>query len=397
MPQLAKKQDCTGCMACYNACNHQAIEITKDKDGFLRPAVKMENCVECELCKKACPVLIPLEPMCSSPFSYAAWHKKDRTVSSSGGAFSAFARMTLAQGGVVAGAAYDKNLHLRHVIIDKVDELPTLRGSKYVQSEIGDIFKVIKKYLQDGRKVLFCGTPCQVAGLRGFLRIDFDNLLTADLVCHGVPSDSVFQSYISKLRTRFSKDEDCLKNYEFRRKEVWAKIPSITSKNASIPLYGVDALYVDAFNKGAIFRESCYRCPFAQIPRVGDVTLGDFWGIGRHGKKFKYNVMKGVSLILVNSEKGQKSLSALGEDVFMEQRTLEEAIIENHNLIGPSVRHVLRDEIIESFLNEQMSLEEIDREFHLVDVSLKGQVKMWSLKLGIFEKVKAFYNWYKSL
>ena len=397
MPQLAHYDDCTGCMACNNACNHQAIGVVKDKAGFLHPVVIKENCVECNLCEKACPIVTPLEPMNAFPSSYAVWHEKDRTVSSSGGAFSAFARMVLAQGGVVVGAAFDKDLHLRHVIIDKVDELHVLRGSKYVQSEIGNTFKAIKEYLLEGQKVLFCGTPCQVAGLRGFIRKNYDHLLTADLICHGVPSDSVFQSYLIKLKNRLGKKDEVVANYEFRRRKGWTLNPSVTTTSYCGPLFEVDALYLDAFDKGAIFRESCYHCPFAQIPRTGDVTLGDFWGIGRHGKKFKHNVTKGVSLLLVNSEKGKIALSTLGKDVFMEQRSVEEAIIENHNLIGSSVRHVLRDEIIEAFMNEQMNLDEIERRFHLVNHSLKGQIKMWTIKLGLYDNVNVLYNWYKSL
>lgn len=398
MPQLARHEDCTGCMACYSACNHEAIEIVKNKEGFLYPVVREKKCVECKLCEKSCPLVTSLEARDANPRAYAAWHEEDRRVSSSGGAFSAFARNVLADGGVVVGAAFDNALHLRHVAVDSVEGLDSLRGSKYVQSEIGDTFKTIRKYLKEGRRMLFCGTPCQVAGLRGFIRKDYDNLLTADLACHGVPSDEVFQSYLKKLINRLGKTENGLriKNYEFRRRDGWGLAPSISTMSSCRPLYGVDALYMEAFDKSAIFRESCYHCPFAKIPRVGDVTLADFWGLGRHGKKFKHCVTKGVSLILVNSKKGGCALKNLG-NTFIEERTLEEALIENHNLIGASKRHAKRNDIIRAFLNECENLDDIDRRYHLVDYSVKGKVKIWSLKLGLFESVKAFYNWYKSL
>lgn len=399
MPKLAKHDDCTGCMACYNACAHQAIKIVKDKEGFLQPVVKTEQCVDCKLCEKSCPIVTPLGVRETVPSAYAVWHETDRRVSSSGGAFSAFARMVLAQGGVVGGAAFDKDLYLRHIAIDCVEGLTALRGSKYVQSEIGETFKRVRNYLNEGRKVFFCGTPCQVAGLRGYLRKNHENLLMADLVCHGVPSEEVFQSYLKKLKNRLAsvwKDMPIV-NYEFRRRDGWGLAPSISTASNCRPLYGVEALYMEAFDKSAIFRESCYHCPFAKIPRVGDITLADFWGIGRHGKKFKHNVMKGVSLVLVNNATGEKAMNALADDTFVEERTLDEALVENHNLTGASKRHAQRNDIIEAFLNEQMSLEEIDRRFHLVDHSVKGQVKMWSLKLGLFEKVKVIYNWYKSL
>ena len=154
---------------------------------------------------------------------------------------------------------------------------------------------------------------------------------------------------------------------------------------------------MDAFAKGATFRESCYLCPYATIPRVGDVTLGDFWGIGRHGNRFKHNVTKGVSLILVNSEKGLKALSAIGEDMFLEERPLQEALIENGNLKVASKRHPLRNEIIKAFLDDQMSLDDIEQRYHLVDRSLKSHVKMLAQEWGLLEEIKYYYNFYKSL
>lgn len=399
MPHLAQCVDCTGCMACYNSCSHNAIEIVNDKEGFLQLVVKEDKCVECKLCENSCPVMTPLELRNSSPLVYAAWHKEDRCVSSSGGAFSAFAKMVLTQGGIVVGAAFDRDLHLKHIAIDSVEGLASLRGSKYVQSEIGDTLKIIRQYLNDGKKVLFCGTPCQVAGLRGFLKKDFENLLTADLVCHGVPSDSVFQNYLKKLNNRLgiNKRKERIEKNEFRKCNGWDITPSIVFANKKRYLYNVDALYMEAFDKGATFRESCYLCRFATIPRVGDVTLGDFWGIGRHGNRFKHNVTKGVSLILVNSEKGRKALSAIGEDMFLEERPLQEALIENGNLKVASKRHPLRNEIIKAFLDDQMSLDDIEQRYHLVDRSLKSYVKMLAQEMGLLEEIKYYYNWYKSL
>lgn len=398
MPRLASYNDCTGCMACYNACPKQAVEISDSHDGFLYPAVNADKCVDCGACERACPVVSSLGSLGKGhPQAFAVWHKKDRCVSSSGGAFSAFARNVIEKNGGVFGAAFDGTLHLKHTEVWDVEELTALRGSKYVQSEIGGSFRKIKKYLQEGRKVFFCGTPCQVAGLQGYLGKSYDNLLTADLACHGVPSDGIFQKYLKKLKNRLGNAEILIKNYEFRRRDGWGLAPSISTTSNCRALYGVDALYMEAFDKSAIFRESCYHCPFARLPRVGDVTLADFWGIGRHGKKFKHNVMKGVSLVLVNTERGCHALSTLGDDTFIEERTLEEALVENHNLIAPSKRHHLRDEIIEAFMDERMSLKDIDERFCLVNHGLKGKVKMWSLELGLFDKVKALYNLYKTI
>jgi len=399
MSKLANHHDCTGCMACYNACSHGAIEIVKDKEGFLQPVVREDKCVECKLCEKSCPIMTPLNAGDANPQAYAAWHEEDRRVSSSGGAFSAFARKVIEAGGVVFGAAFDNALHLRHVMVDSVEGLVSLRGSKYVQSEIRETFRTVRNYLKDGREVLFCGTPCQVAGLRGFLRKDYENLLTADLACHGVPSDEVFQSYLKKLKDRLSKAEVRLRieNYEFRRRDGWGLAPSISTASDCKSLYGVDALYMEAFDKSALFRESCYHCPYAMIPRMGDVTLADFWGVGRHGKKFDHSVTKGVSLVLVNTERGRKAITKLDKGTFLEERPLEEALIENHNLRNASILHPQRDEIIAAFLNEKENLKFINDKFHLVDDSLKSILKMLLLKSGLYDKIKFVYNWYKTI
>ena len=407
MPRLAEHSECTGCMACYNACQKQAIDVIKDKEGFLQPQVNAESCIECGLCEKSCPVVTPLEPWEDvTPKVYAAWHEEDRRESSSGGAFSAFARKTIEEGGVVFGAAFDTDFHLRHIEVIKVEGLKALRGSKYVQSEIGDTFRSVKKYLKENRKVMFCGTPCQVAGLRGYLRKQYENLLTADLACHGVPSKAIFHSYLNKLEKRLGKAEKCIRivNYEFRRRDGWGKTPSISTMSNSTPpsstirsLYGVDALYMEAFDKSALFRMSCYNCPFAKIPRVGDITLADFWGVGRHGTPFRHSTTKGVSLIMVNSEQGKKAIANLDKQTFIEERTLEEALIENNNLRSPSTKHPRRDEIIADFLNDNITLDKIDKRYYLVDRSIKGTIKVLALRTGLFDAVKVIYDKIKSL
>lgn len=400
MPLLSDPCRCTGCAACMNVCAKQAITMRADKEGFLQPSVDEALCVQCGLCTKTCPVLSPLPPWGGAgPEVYAAWHRGDRRVSSSGGAFSAFARRTLEKKGVVFGAAFDDRLHLRHVGVMDVEELSALRGSKYVQSEIGDTFGRIRNELKNGREVMFCGTPCQVAGLRSFLHKPYDNLLTLDLACHGVPSERVFHRYLKKLKNRlgFAEKGLCIENYEFRRRDGWGKAPSVSTGSNCHQLYGVDALYMEAFNASALFRKSCYHCPFAALPRIGDITIADFWGIGRHGVPFKHDVMKGVSLVIANSERGKRAMEDLGDETFTERRTLEEALVENHNLNHSSAMHPQRDEIIEAFLRDDVTLDEIDTKYHLTDRSLKGRVKTWAIKNGLFDQTKRIYNWYKTL
>lgn len=392
MPTLASPETCTGCAACQNACAHSAITMTADAEGFLAPNVDNNKCVECKLCEKVCPVISPIQDKgVIHPRAYAVWSEPDRKVSSSGGAFSAFARHVLPQGGVVFGAAFDEDLHCKHIEIQDMDGLASLRGSKYVQSEIGDTFVQVRKYLRANRKVLFCGTPCQVAGLNNFLRKSYPNLLTLDLICHGVPSDAVFQSYLKKISSRFAAD---VEGYEFRDRDGWGFSPSVSVCGKFRRIYGVDALYMEAFNASAIFRKCCYQCPYSDIPRVGDCTLGDFWGIGRYGKPFKHDTMKGVSLVLTNSSQGEAALQELTNS-FIEERTLEEAFIENHNLKNASILNPNRESIISDFLNPDVSLQTIATKYKLVDRSMKARAKTVATRLGLFSLVKRMYNWYK--
>lgn len=391
MIKLASKEKCTGCAACYNACGRNAISMTADGEGFLFPVINEKQCVECGHCIKSCPILEERQnENAEKPKAFAVWSDADRTVSSSGGAFSAFARLILEKQGLVFGAAFDEKLQCQHKAVDNVDGLEPLRGSKYVQSFIGDTFKQVKEALRKDRFVLYCGTPCQIAGLKNYLRKNHDNLLLVDLACHGVPSQAVFDAYIAKISTRFA-GRGIVDGFEFRRRDGWGSAPSVSLGGKFRSLFGKDNLYMTAFDKSMTFRRSCYSCPFAQLPRVGDITLADFWGLGRHGKPFKHDVMKGVSLVLVNNEKGERFMTKLGDGVFVEERTLDEALIENHNIQHPSTLNPQRINVIKAFLSG-MSLDEIDAQYHVVDRSVKGMAKDIATKWHLFTLVKYVYN-----
>ena len=342
MPNLAEQNSCTGCGACANSCKHDAILMKEDTEGFLSPTINVSKCVECKLCEKACPSLVGVSFGADKPATFAMWSYKDRRVSSSGGAFSAFARYILKKGGIVFGAAYD-TYGLRHIETDTIEGLDGMRGSKYIQSTIGDVYKRVKVYLKSDRWVLFTGTPCQIAGLKAYLKKDYDTLLTLDLACHGVPSSKIFESYLRKLEKRlgFAENALCLENYEFRRRDGWGFAPSVSTASSCQNLFGVDALYMEAFNACALFRESCYQCDYARLPRVGDCTIADFWGIGRYGVRFQHSTRKGVSLVLANTDKGRAVINEL-EDVFVEKRSLAEALIENRRRFRGSIREEMR-------------------------------------------------------
>lgn len=394
MPQLATKAACTGCSACASVCNHNAIQMKEDEEGFLQPIINNSKCIECHLCEKVCPDLSPVKFGKDKPSSFAMWSLLDRNVSSSGGAFSAFARDILSQDGIVFGAIMDwGDIKLRHTFTDNIEGLAPMRGSKYIQSEIGDSFIKVKNSLTAGRKVLFVGTPCQVAGLKSYLKKDYGNLLTLDLVCHGVPSGEIFTSYLNKLAKKLGNNKR-INKYEFRKTNGWGFAPSVCFAEKSQQLYGVNALYMEAFNAGAIFRESCYKCKYAKIPRVGDCTIADFWGIGRYGTPFNHGTKQGVSLVLTNTEKGLTALKNLKES-FIEERQLEEALIENHNLKNVSKQHNRRDEIVAAFLNQDMSLDDINKKYNLCDRSIKAVAKNLASRMGLFDLAKSVYDFYK--
>lgn len=395
MPILANRDVCTGCMACMNACAKVALTFDKDDEGFLQPFVNADLCVECGLCERSCPEMKnQYHQHEGTPDVYAGWNKIDRCVSSSGGAFSSIARYVIDKGGIVCGATLDEKLICKHIAVDDVEGLNKLRGSKYIQSNIGTVYKEVKKHLLVDSYVLFTGTPCQVSGLKSYLSKDYEKLITIDLICHGVPSQEVFSSYIEKLKKKLGIAENKdVQNYEFRRRDGWGFAPSVTTTvNNCRQLYGVDSLYMSAFDKAAIFRRSCYTCHYATTNRVGDFSIGDFWGLGHHGVAFKHDMTKGVSLLIVNSEKGRTIFNELGNENFYEQRTLEEAAAGNHNLTKVSRLPNNRDSVIRAFLDEKKSLADIEKDNKLIDKSLKKRLSTLSEQLGIYDLIKKLYN-----
>lgn len=307
MMQLCKRENCTGCMSCYNICHNNAIEIAVDEEGFYVPKINNELCTKCGACIQHCPVLNKLERSPFSQYGYVCWSKNEeiRKNSSSGGLFSEIAIPFLKEGGIVYGVSFDSDFVVKHKRVTTLDELSELRGSKYVQSYIGQILRDVKNDLLNKRQVLFVGTPCQVAGLKAFLKRDFENLYTCDFVCHGTPSPLIFSDYKKWLENRFS---SLLVEFKFRdKKRSWSRF-NIKAKFLNGKIY-IGHWHKDPFLRlflrELISNKPCYNCLYTNMNRQSDITIADFWNLKFNKcEKEKYED-KGYSLALINSVKGE--------------------------------------------------------------------------------------------
>lgn len=340
MIELCSSEKCTGCGACYNACpKHCIIMVPEGVEGFLYPVINTEHCVECGLCRKSCPILTPLSPKCE-PVVYAAWNLDDgiRQTSSSGGMFYSFAEAVIRTGGVVYGVVMSGDGTVQHQRAESVQELTPMKGSKYVQSDTRKSYSEALDDLRQGRKVMFTGTPCQVAAFRSFLnKRSYDNLLLVDIVCHGVPSNKLFKVYLKKLEKEKGWSV-CKSSFTFREFKAWGYAPSVKLADGTCQqISPQDDVYMRHFLSSYTCRESCYNCIFSMTPRQSDITIADFWGIGSESH-FDGDPKKGCSLVLINSEAGKDAFDAIKSRLFYEKRTLSEAMNVNHQLYRPSER-----------------------------------------------------------
>lgn len=345
------QQLCCGCAACGEICAKNAIQMVRNSEGFLYPNIDESLCIDCGMCDKVCPILNAEQLKHNDEQQVYAAVNKDNDIlkeSSSGGIFSVIADYVLDNGGVVCGAAFEDDLHLHHVIIDTKSELQRLRGSKYITSENDGAYKEIKQLLNQGRLVYYTGTGCQVAGLRAYLRKEYDNLVTSDLVCHGTPSPKIFSAFISKLE----KEEGVkIVNYLFRDKKVngWSCSSSSSSRDLRTgeirhhEFNKIQNAYFNAFISGSMNREGCYKCPFAETHRTGDITLADYWGVKQFHPEIQ--AFKGVSAIIVNTSKGQQLLNILKTNISLTPSKMEWVAVVNANLVKTTPRPERRNTI----------------------------------------------------
>lgn len=326
------KENCTGCKACQQSCPKKAIKMKKDKEGFYYPAIDEKLCIKCGLCKKVCPMSnnCKIEKFEQKVYYGINTDEEILLKSASGGAFTSIAKSFCDKNYVIFGATIDKKLKVKHCYIQDIAKIYMFRKSKYVQSDIGDSYIEAEKFLTNGKKVLFSGTPCQIAGLKKFLKKEYDNLLCVDLICHGVPSQKVFDKYISDTEKKY---KDKIKNVNFRKKVL--KYNEYNSRNLEICFENKKSKienvyknpYLKGYSKKLFYRPSCSKCIFANSKRISDITIADCWGIEKINPKL--DVHKGVSLLIFNTNRGYKILNSINKEINMNSTSIDFAIKEN--------------------------------------------------------------------
>ncbi len=305
MIEITDKTKCSGCSACYSVCPNNSISMYEDHEGFTYPKVDYNICIKCKKCLQVCPILNERNVF-SNLISYAVQNKDEsvRNESSSGGAFSAIATYVLKKGGIIFGASFNKNFELHTVLISNINELYKLRGSKYIESKIGDSFLATKKYLKNGKLVCFSGTPCQIEGLKAFLKKDYSNLITIDFLCHGVPSPKLWRKYVSHFEKKM---DSKLINVKFRDKSFGysGSTMSLTFKNDIYLNHGYELqFFKNCYFTNISSRPSCYNCYFRTVERLSDFTLYDCWNVKSFDKMM--NDDKGTTIVILHSKKGKQ-------------------------------------------------------------------------------------------
>ncbi len=376
---IAGIENCCGCMACKNVCPKNAIDFKPDELGFLYPSVDTNLCVACGQCLRTCR-FSKAELIAESPKKCFAAVNKDSSVlkkSSSGGVFSALAELVLEEGGCVFGAAYDNDLNVHHICVDNIEDLDKLRGSKYVQSSTGLAYSEVKKLLKDGKKVLFSGTPCQIDALRSVLgSADTTNLITVDLICHGTPNVTVFHKYLEYLG---KKNGGKIVRYSFRSKAWdWNKLSSeydCLKENGEVKtvvLGRYDEYYMYEFLRGDLPRKECSSCKYSTQKRVGDFTVGDFWGYYKGNITLDHK--KGLSVCTANTDKALALLDRLSGKLELQEADYSVAVSGNEALRKPTARGKRREHVLKLILAGKSK--RVYREYRIIYFTQKAKRKL---------------------
>lgn len=364
MIEIIDKSKCCGCEACASICPKKCIRMEEDEEGFRYPVVDKEKCVDCKLCEKVCPIMVEAKKqVLENPECYAAYNKNDEILkdSSSGGIFSLFAKTIISKNGIVYGVKQSSTYDIKFTRIDNEKDLKELRGSKYLQAKVDNIYSSVKKDLENDKYVLFSGTPCQIAALYKFLNKEYEKLYTVDVVCHGVPSNKVYRKYIDYME---NKNKSKVVNIRWRDKvkgwgpnrvtvffENGKKETSASSKNP----------FQTGFLNNIYLRNSCYKCIYAKLPRIGDVSLADFWGYD--GELKEKNNNKGLSAIIVSTQKGREMFTAIQNDINYHSVTKEYLMSKSRHVYIHPEENNQREKFFKDL--ETMSFDKISKKYKM--------------------------------
>lgn len=368
-----EKNKCFGCRSCEQVCPKKCIIMKDDHEGFLMPTINKEHCINCGLCVRSCPALIQSEHVEISPKVYAAVNNDFEIVreSTSGGVFRVLAEYFIEQGGYVFGCSWNVNLEAEHICVSEKKYLYKLSGSKYVQSNTLHSFGKVKDLLLLGKKVLFSGTSCQIAGLKAYLQKEYSNLFTVDVICHGVPSPLLFKRYLKWQEELIGSE---ILSIDFRNydKSYWGqtyKSRIITNKKVVYRNSNFDPYY-NAFLNSSTSRECCYSCIYANKNKSSDITLGDFWGVSNfHSNIFNKH---GVSCVIVNTENGHDLMDNIKNHIDFIESDYDNVSLKNYNLVKASNRPNDRNYIYTNI--NKISNSELFKERLFVKVSIKKHI-----------------------
>lgn len=349
MDIICSHDTCVGCQACRLTCPKQCISMQEDIRGNIYPIIDQSLCIDCKKCQKVCPVINPPSFYDGPIKVYAGWAKenKARKRSTSGAISYVLSKHFLSKGDAFCGAVWTTQ-GAKHKVTTDIADIVLFQGSKYSHSEVGDCYREIKDLLKAEKRVLFTGTPCQCAALRNYLGVDYEGLIVVDLVCHGVPSRRILREHVKRIEKENGK-----KVLEMRFRE---KTPTQTATSMKYVFedgtYKLLSVHKDFFFRSFVdnyaIREGCFHCKFSRLQRVSDITIADFWGYSP--KRFKFrDYEKGVSIIIINTVKGEKIFTQIEDSLLFEERDIKEN--RNHNLHAPQVKPINYEEFWTDYLN----------------------------------------------
>lgn len=388
MIEIKSKVECCGCSACASICPKKCIEMVEDEEGFLYPSICMDECINCDACKRVCPILNQQKKHEMQPQRAAIVQHRDAEIcreSTAGGAFTAIAEYTINHGGVVFGVEMQSDYTIKHAAAESKKEIKKFRNSKYVQSFIGDTYRKAREHLDSGRIVCYSGTPCQIEGLRHFLKKDYENLILVDVVCRAVPSPGIWKKYIDMEDERYGK----MSSIRFRDKTLGYQYSTMELKDVQGRIHrgGIESQpWLRMFFSGMIIRPSCTDCKFRSRYRNSDFTIWDCFNIHSIDRTFDENI--GTTRMLIHSEKGQKIFEQIKSDFKYKYISADRAVNGVQEMIQSPAAHIRRDEFFGDA--QELSMEELLNKFFpdTAKVRLKRNTRLLLNRFGLDKAVK---------